>query len=599
MRKKEQKRAIFDEQKIIKYISMISLVVLYTIFVVFRFQPVFPRIDDVKMRWIISGAYTGDPSAYGLFLKYPFAYLMSILYRGFPEIPWYGGVFIAIHAICLFVITDKVLRIFPVKKFWKSILVCVIVILIYSFFNIENILLLEYTSLAALAGGTALFLLITQENKEKGKYRDYIFAILLLMLCYFLRLSVFKMILPFVLVILCTKMNYKKMDSTVGFLKNNLKIFVFVVVGVLCIGSMRMINESEYSTKEWKNFREYNSKRSALFDYDAIPDYWENLEFYTSLGITEEVYNSILDYNIGFSEKVSIDTINKIYEKSKDIKEHKSVKTGILTAYNALFHEEYAITTTILIVIALLNLVIMLFNRKKALFLGFLFCTGGVLLESIGVGIGGRFPDRVIMSLTLVWTCLNFSYLLLGWKEMKFCRHEKTQYLQERKSEFIFLSLAFIFIIGLGLTVKYDIISTKRYEAFKKLEDTQPIKEYMAFHKDNFYFMTTHLMSRYYIESWSETPTYCNFHELGGWEMYSPCYNEKMKKLGFESVEEALLQENVYIITDEWYAIEYMTFYFNEKFYNDKYYNGITANIEETLQADGREYYVVKFNKSI
>ena len=173
MRKKEQKRRIFDEQKIIKHISMISLVVLYTIFVVLYFQPVFPRIDDVKMRWIISGAYTGDPSAYGLFLKYPFAYLISILYQNFPQTPWYGGGFIAIHVICLFIIIDKVLKIFPMKKFWKSILVCGIIMLIYSFFNIENIVLLEYTSLAALTGGTALFLLITQENERKEKKATY------------------------------------------------------------------------------------------------------------------------------------------------------------------------------------------------------------------------------------------------------------------------------------------------------------------------------------------------------------------------------------------------------------------------------------------
>lgn len=579
-----------DNNKVVRYILILLMLFFYSLFIVLRFNPVFPRIDDIKMRWIISGAYTGEGSSYALFIKYPLAYIIMLLYKWIPNIPWYGGIFIVIHVFCLFVIISRVLRMFSISKITHVLFSSAMIILIFSFFNIENIVLLEYTSLAALTGSTAIFTLIVE---EKTSILDYFLSLFLLLLCYNLRLSVFRMVIAFVLVVLCTKIILKRPFSKLlnSLWCNNKILIIFTVIGIFSIAGIKTINDFAYSPTEWKTFREYNSYRSRLFDHDTIPDYWENEVFYQSLGITEEVYYSILDYNIGFSEIVSIDTINEIYDKSNDYKEETSLKKGILATYDVLFDDNHALTTSLLIILTVFNLVLLFWNKRTRLFIGYAICIGGILLECIYIGIGGRFPDRVVMAITLLWTFINCGYFVRILKELKLNIKYFQNIILFRKAESILLICGIVFILAVVLIIKYDIISTKRYESISKLINMQPVKEYISNNEENFYFITTHMLSRDYVETWNETPTYCNFHELGGWEMFSPCYHEKMENKNIDSIEDSLLENHTYLITDELYAADYML-----QYYDQKYEESVTMNIDHRIESNKTVYYVIKFS---
>ena len=56
--------------------------------------------DDVLIKDIVSGAYTGNPSAYTNQLLYPIACFISILYKTVPALPWYGLVLCGCQGIC-------------------------------------------------------------------------------------------------------------------------------------------------------------------------------------------------------------------------------------------------------------------------------------------------------------------------------------------------------------------------------------------------------------------------------------------------------------------------------------------------------------------
>ena len=48
--------------------------------------------DDVIMMWLVSGAYTGTPEPYAVFIHPVLSWVFSKLYIGFPLFPWYESV---------------------------------------------------------------------------------------------------------------------------------------------------------------------------------------------------------------------------------------------------------------------------------------------------------------------------------------------------------------------------------------------------------------------------------------------------------------------------------------------------------------------------
>lgn len=55
--------------------------------------------DDFRMMTIVSGAYSGKPSADIVFMRYPMGLLLSGLYRITTAVPWYG----LFTELCMFV----------------------------------------------------------------------------------------------------------------------------------------------------------------------------------------------------------------------------------------------------------------------------------------------------------------------------------------------------------------------------------------------------------------------------------------------------------------------------------------------------------------
>lgn len=46
--------------------------------------------DDTVMRDLLCGSYTGTPEGRNIQMLYPVGALISLFYRIFPKVPWYG-----------------------------------------------------------------------------------------------------------------------------------------------------------------------------------------------------------------------------------------------------------------------------------------------------------------------------------------------------------------------------------------------------------------------------------------------------------------------------------------------------------------------------
>ncbi|MFT4855343.1 MAG: hypothetical protein ACI942_000713, partial [Planctomycetota bacterium] len=64
-------------------LGLLAMIVIW--FLPWRFQ----TNDDELMMWLVSGAYTGTPESYAVFIHPLLSWIFSKLYTLFPEIRWY------------------------------------------------------------------------------------------------------------------------------------------------------------------------------------------------------------------------------------------------------------------------------------------------------------------------------------------------------------------------------------------------------------------------------------------------------------------------------------------------------------------------------
>lgn len=114
--------------------------------------------DDVIMMWLVSGAYTGTPEPFAVFIHPILSWLFSKLYTGFPSIYWYEGVWYN----CIYL--SFILLIYRISKFNASLttknLLAFFILLISMHFGIFP----QFTLISGFATFAALVILSSEES---------------------------------------------------------------------------------------------------------------------------------------------------------------------------------------------------------------------------------------------------------------------------------------------------------------------------------------------------------------------------------------------------------------------------------------------------
>ena len=80
-----------------KYYHIVVLLGVFLVLGIFC-PPVLYLNDDITMRSILSGAYTGSPDGHAVYMKYPLTGVLALLYRVLGIVPWME-LFLAISII--------------------------------------------------------------------------------------------------------------------------------------------------------------------------------------------------------------------------------------------------------------------------------------------------------------------------------------------------------------------------------------------------------------------------------------------------------------------------------------------------------------------
>lgn len=541
------------------FIYSFVLVLVAILFMGYVGDYFFDLNDDVFIKDLISGAYTGSPEACNMQLLYPLSLVVSLFYRVARGLDWYGIFLCSVQYLCVFLISMEALR---KTDGHRQKLITALFILLFSLGTIgSHFLFVQYTFTAGFMSATAAFLILTHE-KDADKNPEI--ALILIFVAYLLREEILLLTLPMVCVgILIRWLTSKDLSRE---FKDLFKFFLAMLV-VIAIG--RVANNFALSNSQWKEFMRLFEARTQLYDYQYVPEYKGNEAFYASIGLDESERDLLENYNFGIDEEINADVLDEVQKYAAGLKTAdkpfslRLQSKALLYLYNLRhfsYQEGYEYPMTdypwnlIAIVFYLGVLLSYLIPRDKSTgkeklkiagLLALLFACRTTLWMFIM--LRDRVPIRISHPLYLVEIMI-----LLG---MLINREKDT----ERKISRTMILAAFLCLLSVpnqktvieGELASRELMRSK-YDA---------LYDYFGRNKDNYYFVDVYTSvgvvcgdSENDIVDFSEKMfvnvdnSYQNHDIMGGWACKSPLYDKKMAKAGFEDMQTALLTDKAYFV---------------------------------------------------
>ena len=289
--------------------------------------------DDVLIRDILSGVYTGEPEALTAQLLWPLSALLAGLYRVLPGVPVFGAFLWLCQAGSIFLILKRSLDAVSgsaapgkiraagtssVGGSLKKLCLSLLETLLIAACLLYHLVFVQYTVTAGLLATAAIFTFLTVRERESERAVTFwlrcLPAALLFWLAFCLRSEMGLLLLPLAGVGGIWKWAARAMRGPVFTGRNAasfLGVFGLILAGVLaCFGADRLA----CSDPEWQEFEALFDARTQVYDfYDAsLRSFEENREFYEGLGLTEAQCELLVNYNYGADDAINAQVMEQI-----------------------------------------------------------------------------------------------------------------------------------------------------------------------------------------------------------------------------------------------------------------------------------------------
>ncbi len=565
-----------------------GLAVLLAIYVYCNYK-VFLDTDDIGIRNIISGLYTGSPDPHVLYFLYPLSFVLAGLYTILPNIPWYflfleAAIYGSFTAILFSVIRRA-------KK--HTVLLTVTITALFIAFWLRYLIQPEWTTTAGLLSAAAIvwYFFIPDHTSKVKTILDYTVSVILFALSANLRFSVFEMAIPFMGMAVVVKWLKNKGGINKSFV---FKEIVFIVLTLAVIAGSRAVNSAAYSGEEWQEAKAYSHYRSMLFDRYGYPDYDEYADVYEANGITKEMYEIMKDdYNFMLASEgvLTSENLKEIAELAKEIHYSdrsflRQIRHSMRLRLDDAFSDTYIIYTNVFY-IAMLFILLSALYRKSWLeaFLDAFFVVG---FEAVWVYLyyGGRMLLRVGQPLYL------FGFVI---ELILICKDPILKKLLENRT----IQAIGIFITAFLLGGEIIDMQYENEASAEKALTFQEVKEYCENNKDNVYFRDVYSYAssgnngKEIVQNKDEMEA-ANFVPPNGWVVSFPLNNQYIPTDGSQELCSWLSdKDNFYIIIDSSRAEDVCNR--TENLFRSR---GIDCELEQTDELDisnGKTMYVYHF----
>lgn len=539
------------------FITLITILIALIFNKILGFS--FSSNDDVTLKNIVSGKWTGRPDAHMIYSMYVYGFILKLLYTWFPSISWYEYILLSLHFICFGLIIFRISNCFNTfrKKIFSIFFsICVLMLIEMPYLSAQ-----QYTVTAGMLASVGILWIATGRfcGIKKG---DFALIIAVLTLSMWIRKEAFLMSLP--LLILAFFFYISSFES--NRLKNIRHILpAFCIFAGIVLFSF-ICETAAYSSSEWKDFREFNKYRTELYDYNLLPDYSGSADVYTSLGISEDDYCALKENDLLILKDLTTDDLKTLAARGEEIQkewaQYYSVPRKIIYAACSAMYDSNSnfigIAATVLFFIALT--LSMVAKNKTA------YVTTIATYIYLWIFVGyfankGRLPERVLhpfcLMCIMIFTSVIIAYLV------KYLADKPQNYL----IRFSAVPLAIIFSAVLLIAEYREVKDTAGDFAITQ-QSCDELFNYFNSNNDNSYLVDTNLFATCGsdIPSAAEYPQ--NIIILENWTMHSPLETAREQNvLGENGVYDSLVKsENTYFVISDLLDQSWV-----EKIYREEY----------------------------
>lgn len=502
--------------------------------------------DDVAMKDILSGTYTGVPDGHNIQMLYPLGWCISVLYKMLPMLPWYGIFLCSCQFLAVWLCFCALLPRLSAHGRKRSWLLLFTLgagsLLLYEW------IFIQYTVTAGLLAAAALVRLLTAAPmKGKAFFCYHSITGILIVLAFYLRTEMLLLLSPFLGIAGLWQISRECMADPVEPKKNVWRRYCLLAAGVLSGMSIGLFADNmAYGSPDWRAFRQFFDDRTSVYDFYGIPDHEIHKGFYEQLGMSEAEYTLLQNYNFELDEEIDTAVMQQIAAYAAAHQEQSVLRRIYLSAYTYVYrflHGQELIFDLLLAVSYFFLIRLALREKKPWLFgrLVLLFGTRTVLW--LFLLYRGRVPERIthplylmeLLMLLLLFSDTNDATRVLQWK-----KYEKSAILS-------------MYILLFACTGFYHVQTVSDQYAVREETNRQwqQWKSYAKEHPQQFYYLDVYSTVAYSEKLFSDiSPQYRNFDLLGGWCSKSPLAAQKRAAMGLESAQDGLLSGKAFFVTD-------------------------------------------------
>lgn len=602
MKEEQRLKTIRDTLFALVVVTVCSILLWYS------FDCYYDLNDDVMLKDILSGTYTGSPSPMNIQMLYPAGVLISIFYRLVPSLPWYGIFLCTCHFLCIFLIAKRSISF--AAGFLKKCIVIVTQFFLLSGLLLYELIYIQYSVTCALLAATGIFLFYTTDDRlEPGKFiRKNIISMILVILAFYVRTEMMLLLCPMIGAAGLAKWFQGSVKTKTGPFKiqNLLKYLTTLIVVLVGMGVGLISNEIAYGSEEWREFDAFFDYRTELYDFqESPPDYEENQVYYNGIGLAAAEVELLNNYNFALDDKIDADILNNIVNYNRVFLGKDYFKYGL---YDGLRLYLYQVTHTddapwiyVVWMLYLLVLITGIMQKNIGIVwkLALLFSMRSV--SWMYLIMRGRMRDRITNSLYLAEVLILAAMLLIEMHRLLEEYRIKTAAATERGDKrmpyipqyrrYWPLTAALLLIVLTAVPVLQNVRRVEQEQERREQvnREWELICGYFMEHPDHFYLVDVYSTVKYSEKMFVNVDnSYRNFDICGGWTSKSPIYAEKLSRRGIGNIESDLMHmNNVYFVTGIDRDMDWIVAYYRSKGYE------IRLDTEKCFKVDGEKRFMV------
>ena len=573
-------KGIDNEKKAdwLRYIICLFPVLFFLILNAYCFDTYYDLNDDITIRDLLSGAFTGSPNAHTVFMRYAISFFIALLYRLFPSVSWFGVCEIALLALSCFVINISISRL--TKKRHLQILMSITGTFIFQAVLMYQIIFVQYSVVSGVLATAGIVCFFFSDGAD-GKIRtsSIVTSIVLFALSFCVRTNIFLLISPFVFVSIVIKLLIQDKKTKKELIKKVLLSIASFTGIVLVIAIVDII---AYSSEGWHEYAKFNDYETTLYDFQKdAPWYMFHPEIYDEIGFTESEAQIIVDNNLQFTDKIDTAILGKVVDYNENVLGKGYFAIGIkeaITFYFYTLHKTKECKYCYLILALYTFLIIVAIAKRKYIYLPAALSVFAA--RSVGwmyLILRGRVKDRVTVPLcfceVMILTCLLI----------------KLTY--DEKKVFVFIAITCILLTIMYPMFRRTLKDTNTEYALRVEKDKgwKAYKEYCDSHSDSFYLMDLISNIDFSEKMFAEPDNrLTNYALCGGWLSKAPAFDEKLMQYGIDAVDEAILNRNdVYFVSIDFREMNWLSGYYKDRGYD------VSCDEIDRIYISDSEYYVV------